>query len=82
MSVALHQVSAVDAWCLVYHVWCLVLGEVDIYYFVRPAMVSSINTLLLGLAITDLLLILTSLLMVAMPSIHNHHLAVLDMGER
>ena len=74
--------------CVVYGVQCRVSGvsfqvsgEGDIF-FVRPAMVSSINILLLGLAITDILLILTSLLMVAMPSIHNHHLAVLDRRER
>ena len=78
---ALHQVSAVGAWCLVYHVWCLVSVEGDIY-FVRPTMVSSINILLLGLAITDILLILTSLLMVAIPSIHSHHSVVLEMRGR
>ena len=65
-------------WCLVL---CLVIIEGDIY-LVRPAMVSSINILLLGLAMTDSLLILTSLLMVAIPSMHTHHTAVLDSRDR
>ena len=68
-------------WCQVSGLRCLFPGDGDIY-FVRPAMVSSINILLLGLAIFDILLILTSLLMVAIPSIHSQHKVVLEMRDR
>jgi len=47
----------------------------------RPAMISSINILLLGLAFFDILLILTSILMVGIPSIHSHHMVMLEMEE-
>ena len=50
--------------------------------FFRPAMVSSINILLLGLAFFDILLILTSILMVGIPSIYTHHTVKLEMNDR
>ena len=54
----------------------------DLSVFVRPPMVSSINILLLGLACFDILLIITSILVVGIPSIHTHHTIILEMEDR
>lgn len=48
----------------------------------RPAMSSPMNTLLLGLTMYDTVLILTSVLMVGVPSIHQHHLILIDVSNR
>ena len=48
----------------------------------RPAMSSPMNTLLLGLTMYDTVLILTSVLMVGVPSIHQHHLILIDLSNR
>ena len=45
-------------------------------------MVSSINILLLGLACFDILLILTSILVVGIPSIYTHHTVTLEIEDR
>ena len=57
---------------LMYYTW-------DIF---RPAMSSPMNTLLLGLTMYDTVLILTSVLMVGVPSIHQHHLILIDVSNR
>ena len=44
----------------------------------RPAMSSPMNTLLLGLTMYDTLLIVTSVMMVGVPSIHTHSSYVID----
>lgn len=46
--------------------------------FSRPAMSSPMNTLLLGLTMYDTLLIVTSVLMVGVPSIHTHSSYLLE----